>query len=203
MMSPLTWPEPLLVVDVEGNGATPPDLVEVAAVPMKDGVPQPDQARSWLIRPPAPILGRISRIHGITNDMVAGAPLWEDVAGEVAEVLNGAWICAHSATVEHSVLSRHLPDWRPAGVIDTLRLARATFPEHKGFGLDALITHTGINLDDVDGTRHRAAYDAHVTGLLLHQLASHYGTWEAMAAKAVPPGMPGLTKPEPQEETLW
>ncbi|MFF3672454.1 exonuclease domain-containing protein [Streptomyces sp. NPDC002120] len=202
-MSPLTWPESLFVVDVEGNGANPPDLVEVAAIPIQAGMPEPDEARSWLIRPPVAIAGRVSRIHGITNSMVDGAPLWDEVSGEVADVLKNAWICAHSASVEYGVLTRHMPAWQPIGVIDTLRLARATFPGHKGFGLDALVTHTRISLDDVAGTRHRAAYDAHATGLLLHHLASHYDTWEALVAKAVPPGMPGLPEPEPGEDTLW
>ena len=203
-MTPAAWPKPLFVVDVEGNGANPPDLVEVAAVPVEDGQPFPHQARTWLIRPPVPIPGRISRIHGITNDMVAGCPTWADVSGEVAEVLDGAWIAAHSASVEYSVLSRHLPGWRPAGVLDTLRLAKAVFPGRKGFGLDALIDHTGISLADVAGTRHRAAYDAQATALLLIHLAARYDTWQALAAHAVPPGMPGLpSTPEPEEQTLW
>lgn len=123
---------------------------------------------------------------------------------QVQGLLDGVWICAHSAAVEYNVLTRHMPGWKPAGVIDTLRLARATFREHKGFGLDALIDHTGIRLDDVAGSRHRAGYDAHATALLLHHLAAQYDTWEALAAHAVPPGMPGLiSPPEPEEQTLW
>ncbi|MGW3183788.1 hypothetical protein ACWDD9_31410 [Kitasatospora sp. NPDC001119] len=42
----------VLVVDVEGNGAQPPDLVEVAATPVVAGQPVPSSARSSLIRPP-------------------------------------------------------------------------------------------------------------------------------------------------------
>ncbi|MFD9563427.1 exonuclease domain-containing protein [Streptomyces sp. NPDC059994] len=199
-----SWPSPLFVVDVEGNGATPPDLVEVAAVSVQDGLPQPEATRSWLIKPPTPIPPRISRIHGISNDMTAEAPAWSEVAEQVQELLDGAWICAHSATVEYSVLTRHMPSWKPAGVIDTLRLARATLAGHRGFSLDALITHTRISLDGVAGTRHRAGYDAHATALLLHNLAGHYGSWQDLAAKAVPPGMPGLsTPPEHEEQTLW
>ncbi|MFE5971355.1 exonuclease domain-containing protein [Streptomyces sp. NPDC056460] len=200
-----TWPRPLFVVDVEGNGATPPDLVEVAAIPIEDGEPQPHAARTWLVRPPTPIPSRITRIHGITNAMTADAPTWPEVAPQVQALLDGAWICAHSASVEYSVLTRHMPSWKPAGVIDTLRLARATFRDHKGFGLDALIAHTGIRMDDVPGARHSAGYDAYATGLLLQHLAAHYDSWEAMAAHAVPPGMPGITQPapEPEEQTLW
>ncbi|MHB9862008.1 3'-5' exonuclease [Streptomyces sp. YIM S03343] len=197
------WPRPLLVVDVEGNGAAPPDLVEVALLPVEDGQVRPDRARQWLIQPPAPIPARITRIHGITNEMTAAAPRWSAVADEVGAALDGAWIVAHNAGVDHSVLTRHLPGWQPAGVIDTIRLARATFPGHKGFGLDALLAHTGITLDGVTGTRHRAAYDAHATALLLVHLAQHYATWQEIAAAAVPPGMPGRGRPQPEENTLW
>ncbi|GGZ73531.1 exonuclease domain-containing protein [Streptomyces echinoruber] len=195
------WPRPLLVVDVEGNGANPPDLVEVALFPVEGGRVRPERARQWLIRPPVPIPDRIIRIHGITNEMTATAPRWSAVAKEVGAALEGAWIAAHNAGVEYGALTRHLPGWQPAGVIDTLRLARAALPGHKGFGLDALLAHTGITLDGVTGTRHRAAYDAHATALLLLHLAQHYATWEEIAAAAVPPGMPG--HPRHEENTLW
>jgi exodeoxyribonuclease X len=198
------WPRPLLVVDVEGNGASPPELVEVALLPVEDGHVCAERTRQWLIQPPTPIPSRISRIHGITNTMTQGAPRWPAVADEVAAALAGAWIVAHSAGVEYGVLTRHLPDWKPAGVIDTLRLAKATFPGHKGFGLDALLSHTAIPLEGVSGTRHRAAYDAHATALLLLHLARHHDTWQEMAAAAIPPGLPGRSRtPQPEEDTLW
>ncbi|MFD4764051.1 hypothetical protein ACFWOJ_36070 [Streptomyces sp. NPDC058439] len=45
----------LLVVDVEGNGANPPDLVEVAALPVHAGQPDTSTAGAWLIKPPCPV----------------------------------------------------------------------------------------------------------------------------------------------------
>ncbi|MFF9982843.1 3'-5' exonuclease [Streptomyces erythrochromogenes] len=198
-----TWPSRLLVVDVEGNGANPPDLVEIAAIPIENGHPVPDASRSALIRPPVAISYMATRVHGITNKQVQNAPAWPEVADEVRADLDGAWIAAHNASVEYNVLSRHLPDWKPAGVIDTLRLSRATFKGLRGHGLDNLIEHTGLDLTTVEGQRHRAAYDAHATALLLLNLASHYATWEALAEAAIPPGMPGHTPDPIREETLW
>ncbi|MGH8940668.1 MAG: hypothetical protein ACRDV2_15175, partial [Actinomycetes bacterium] len=58
---------------------------------------------------------------------------------DVLATLHGAWICAHNASVEYQVLRRHLPGWQPAGVIDTLRLAPATYPDSPKHNLDALI----------------------------------------------------------------
>ncbi|MGA5818110.1 exonuclease domain-containing protein [Kitasatospora sp. NPDC094028] len=199
-----TWPR-LFVVDVEGNGGTPPDLVEVAAIPVVNGSPVPSSTRSTLLRPPNPITPFARRVHGITNQDVANAPSWEEIGPRIHADLEGAWICAHNAHVDYGVLLRHMPDWKPAGVLDTLRLARATYPKAGGYGLDALITMTGIDLAAVPGHRHRAAYDAHATALLLLNLAGYYSTWDALTAAAVPPGMPGapLPTPEPEEPTLW
>jgi exodeoxyribonuclease X len=47
------WPQCLLVVDVEGNGALPPDIVELAAVPVAEGRVRSAEAKSTLIRPHA------------------------------------------------------------------------------------------------------------------------------------------------------
>lgn len=196
-----TWSR-LLVVDVEGNGAAPPDLVEVAAIPISDGRPVPEAARCTLVRPPRPISRFATRVHRITNDAVQDAPLWESIAAAVQADLQGAWIAAHNASVDYNVLRRHLPDWQPAGVIDTLRLARATYPAAPGYSLDALLAYKAIALTGVVGERHRAGFDAHATALLLLELASNYPTWDALTAAAVPPGMPGSTPPR-QEQALW
>ncbi|MCC5574457.1 3'-5' exonuclease [Microtetraspora sp. AC03309] len=198
-----TWPHQLLVVDVEGNGATPPDLVEVAAIPIADGRPVPESARCTLVRPPQPITPFAARIHRISNQAVEGAPSWEQVAPGVHTHLQHAWIAAHNASVDYTALRRHLPGWEPAGVIDTLRLARATYPAAPKYGLDALLAYTAIPLTGIDGQRHRAGFDAHATALLLLNLAGHYPTWDALTAAAVPPGMPGFVSPRHEEPTLW
>ncbi|MER6178556.1 3'-5' exonuclease [Streptosporangium sp. NPDC001681] len=197
-----TWPR-LLVVDVEGNGATPPDLVEVATIPITAGRPVPQSAHSTLIRPPRPITAFATRIHHITNHDVDSAPRWESIARAVQANLDGVWIAAHNAHVDYTVLRRHLPDWQPDGVIDTLRLARATLPDAPGHSLDALLAHTAICLSGISGQRHRAGFDAHATALLLVNLAAHYPTWDALTAAAIPPGMPGHATPDHEEQTLW
>lgn len=47
------------VVDVEGNGQQPPDLVELAAVPIAGGEIQ--APTSWLVKPAYPITHFASR----------------------------------------------------------------------------------------------------------------------------------------------
>ncbi|AZE55207.1 hypothetical protein C4K03_3052 [Pseudomonas synxantha] len=60
------WPsEPIVIVDVEGNGHTPPDLVElaIAGFPVIEGA----EPSSLLIKPPIPITWQAKRVHGIGN----------------------------------------------------------------------------------------------------------------------------------------
>ncbi|MFD7446169.1 exonuclease domain-containing protein [Streptomyces sp. NPDC059909] len=197
-----TWPR-LLVVDVEGNGLNPPDLVEVAALPVRAGQPDTSSAGAWLIRPPRPVTPLADRIHGLTNQLLDSAPGWEEVADQVQGVLGEAWICAHNVSGDYRALKAHLPKWEPTGVIDTLRLARNTHEGLPSYGLDALIEHTKPDLTQAPGVgRHRATYDAYATAQLLIAMACRYETWDQLIAVAVPPGMPGAPEPE-KEATLW
>ncbi|MFJ5836120.1 exonuclease domain-containing protein [Streptomyces shenzhenensis] len=196
-----TWPS-LLVVDVEGNGTTPPDLVEVAALPVRDGRPDKASAKAWLTRPNRPVTSFATGVHGLSNDDLANEPAWAQIAGQVHAFMGTAWICAHHAHTDYRVLSAHLPNWEPAGVLDTLRLAKTTFPDLGKYSLDALIEHVKPDLSEAPAQRHRATFDAFATAQLLIAMASRYETWDRLVAAAVPPGLPGAPEPE-QDPTLW
>ncbi|WP_406177912.1 exonuclease domain-containing protein [Streptomyces canus] len=197
------WSQRVLVVDVEGNGTNPPDLVEIAALPVRDGQPDTSTAKAWLIRPERPVTARAVSIHGLTNELLADQPAWAELADSVHNFLGWDWICAHNAHVDYRELSRHLPKWEPAGVIDTLRLAKATYKGLPSYTLDALLKHVEPDLSQAPRVgRHRATYDAYATAQLLLAMASHYRTWDQLIAAAVPPGLPGAPEPE-TEPTLW
>ncbi|WP_329079692.1 3'-5' exonuclease [Streptomyces niveus] len=196
-----TWP-PLLVVDVEGNGANPPDLVEVAALPVREGCPDTSTAGAWLTKPRHPVTPFAARVHGLTNERLDTEPGWEEIADQVHTLLGTSWICAHNAHVDHRVLSAHLPAWRPAGVIDTLRLAKATHPGLPKYTLDALIEDLRPDLTAAPAHRHRATFDAYATAQLLILMADRYDTWDQLVAAAVPPGLPGAPEPD-KDPTLW
>lgn len=140
------WSQRVLVVDVEGNGTNPPDLVEIAALPVRDGQPDTSTAKAWLIRPERPVTARAVSIHGLTNELLADQPAWAELADSVHNFLGWDWICAHNAHVDYRELSRHLPKWEPAGVIDTLRLAKATYKGLPSYTLDALLKHVEPDL---------------------------------------------------------
>ncbi len=159
------------VVDVEGNGQQPPDLVELAVVPIVGGII--GQRVSWLVKPGRPISPMATRIHGLTNQDVAEAPAFADIEAEVRQVLDADVLVAHNAHVDTGVLRRHLGGWQCPEVFDTLKLARRLVPGRESYKLGALVTTFAL----ADGlpaglTPHRATYDALVTARLFVHLAT-------------------------------
>jgi DNA polymerase III epsilon subunit-like protein len=159
------------VVDVEGNGQRPPDLVELAVVPITGGIVRKPVA--WLVRPETPITGLARRIHGISCEMVADALSFAAVEKDVRTALDNAVIVAHNAPVDLGVLRRKLPEWEPVEVFDTLRLARRLRPDRISYRLGALVEAFGLAEGLPPEYRpHRAAYDALVTARLFVLLAT-------------------------------
>ncbi|AOS64643.1 3'-5' exonuclease [Actinoalloteichus hymeniacidonis] len=111
-----------VVVDVEGNGQHPPDLVELAAVPVIGGIV--GEPLSWLVKPATAIKPFATRIHGLTDKDVADSPSFRDIASDVLAALNADALVAHNAHVDLGVLRRKLPEWESPEVFDTLKLAR-------------------------------------------------------------------------------
>jgi exodeoxyribonuclease X len=159
------------VVDVEGNGRQPPDLVELAVVPIADGVI--GEPVTWLFQPEEPITPMARRIHGISDDMVAGAPVFASLAADVQARLDGAVLVAHNAGVDVGVLQRKLPGFKPGEVLDTLRLARRLLPDQPTHRLGSLVQALDLGRELPPGLRpHRAGYDALVTAQLFVYLAN-------------------------------
>lgn len=159
------------VVDVEGNGHQPPDLVELAVVPIVDGVI--GEPVTWLFQPEQAITTMARRIHGISNDMVMGAPVFASLAADVRARLDGAVIVAHNAAVDLGVLKRKLPGFAPDDVLDTLRLARRFLPDQPNHRLGSLVSALDLAYGLPPGLcPHRAGYDALVTARMFVYLAN-------------------------------
>lgn len=160
-----------VVVDVEGNGGQPPELVELAVVPIVGGVV--GEPASWLVKPERPIKYFATRIHGLRNDDVADAPAFAEIADEVRAVLDVPVLIAHNAHIDVGVLRRQLGTWECPEVFDTLKLARRLLPNQGSYKLGALTEAFGLAEGLPDGlSPHRAAYDVLVTARLFVRLAT-------------------------------
>jgi len=163
------------VVDVEGNGHQPPELVEIAVVPIADGIA--GEPVTWLIKPEHQIRYFGTRIHGLTDQDVARAPAVAAVEAEVLKALSADAVVAHNAHVDVRVLQRQLAQWKCPEVFDTLKLARRLMPGQKSYRLGALTE--AFSLADglpVGLSPHRATYDALVTARLFVRLATRAHT---------------------------
>ena len=114
---------------------------------------------STLVNPGRRIPHGIQTLTGITEEMIAGAPSFEDVSAGLAARLEGKVLAAHNARFDYGFLRR---EFRRVGyayrapVLCTVKLSRRLFPDHRRHNLDALIVRHALFCLD----RHRALGDA-------------------------------------------
>lgn len=160
-----------VVVDLEttGTGAWRGERVtEVAAVRVHRGRVTPLFAS--LVNPGRPIPWFITRLTGISDEMVREAPPFGAIAGELAFHLAGRVFVAHNARFDWSFLEAEYSriasgDIRrlvPAQVC-TVRLARRLLRHLPRRNLDAVCAHYGVDI----AHRHRAMGDAEATAHVL------------------------------------
>jgi DNA polymerase-3 subunit epsilon len=160
---------PVAFVDVETTGGHPAyhRVTEVAIVAARDGVLE--WRWSQLVNPGVRIPPSIEALTGISNAMVADAPPFERIAGEVLERLGGRLFVAHNARFDYGFLRGEL---RRAGhrwqspLACTVKLSRRLDPALPRHNLDTLIAYHGVEC----ATRHRALPDAEA----LHQIWSRW-----------------------------
>ena len=82
------------VVDIESTGSVAnQDKITEIAVIITDGEKEIDRFET-LVNPQQPITPFVVRLTGITNEMVKGAPLFEEVAKGFVRVAEGKSICS-------------------------------------------------------------------------------------------------------------
>ncbi len=177
---------PYVVVDVETTGGQPAGadrVTEVAAVHVEGE--RVSLAFHSLINPERPIPWHITRLTGIDDAMVRGAPTFRDIAGEFAAHLVGRVFVAHNARFDFGFLSAEFARVAPTPLgelvlaqLCTVRLARRLLAHLPRRNLDAVSHHYGVTIAD----RHRASGDALATaevlrGLLLDASRRGVHTW--------------------------
>ena len=154
------------VVDIETTGSTPQSagITEIAIV-IHNGIEVTGKFVS-LINPRHKIPPFIVNMTGISDAMVAGAPLFEDVAPQIYNLLNGRVFVAHNVSFDYSfvhyLLGRSGFQWS-APKLCTIKLSRRVFPGLEKYGLGSLTRDLGIRIEG----RHRAWGDAAATAQVL------------------------------------
>jgi len=106
------------------------------------------------------------RIHGITPDTVARAPLWSEVYSKVESLLLGAMVASHTdfdlTALSNACSQNGIPLVKYKKWIDTCRLARGAWPDLPNHKLVTLADHFGI-----EHKAHDALEDARAAGEVL------------------------------------
>ncbi len=132
---------------------------------------------SQLVNPGVRIPRNIEGFTGISNEMVADAPPFEQLAGDIMQRLSGRLFVAHNARFDYGFLRnefRRVEHRLRVPVLCTVKLSRRLEPEVRGHSLDAVMERYGIGC----AARHRALGDARVLADLLQLLRSRRGLSE-------------------------
>ncbi len=150
------------IIDIETTGgrAARDKITEVAIV-LHDGSEITDKYET-LIDPECHIPYGITELTGITDEMVAGAPKFYEVAKKIVEMTEGAVFVAHNVRFDYSFIQEEFKRLGFTYVrkkLCTVRMSRQAFPGLRSYSLSNLIRHFGLNVGD----RHRAMGDTMAT----------------------------------------
>lgn len=162
-------PLPYAVIDVETTGLRPRHdrVIEIAVVRCS---PEGDPISEWstLIDPgrdPGP-----TRVHGISESDLVGAPVFADALVELRQQLTDTIVVAHNLSFDAAFIAH---EFRRAGRepqtgygLCTLELARRTLPDQESHSLAACARSLGISQPQA----HRALADTRVTAGVLRAL---------------------------------
>ena len=153
------------IVDIETTGGSPvKEKITEIAIYIHDGQKITNEFVT-LINPEKNIPYNIIALTGITNEMVASAPKFYEIARDIVELTKDRTIIAHNSTFDYSFIRN---EFRSLGYnfqreqLCTVKLSRKLIPGLRSYSLGAICSELGIKITD----RHRAAGDALATAKL-------------------------------------
>ncbi|MBN1132647.1 MAG: GIY-YIG nuclease family protein [Bacteroidales bacterium] len=162
------------ILDIETTGGNPATekITEIAFF-FFDGEQVVDE---WvtLINPEKSIPYYITGLTGITNEMVADAPRFYEIAREIVERTENHTIVGHNVKFDYAFIRSEFKrlgyDYKRE-TLCTVSLSRKLLPGHKSYSLGKLCSDLGIQIKG----RHRASGDAMATLKLFELLQKANG----------------------------
>lgn len=157
------------IVDIETTGgrASRDKITEIAVV-IHDGQQIIDSFES-LVNPECYIPYGITQLTGITQEMVADAPKFYEIAKQFVEITDGAVFIAHNVRFDYGFIREEfsrLGYTYSRRQLCTVRLSRKSFPGLPSYSLGNLIRHFRIQVNG----RHRAMADVMATVQLFERI---------------------------------
>ena len=153
-----------IVLDTETTGLDPAEghrIIEICCLELESHVPTGKNFHT-LVQPERDVPEDALRVHGISADKLAEAPLFGDIADDFLDFIGDAPLVAHNAEFDLKFLNAEmtrigLPPFPPSRGIDTIVLAKRRFPGAR-YSLDELCRR--FNIDLSVRTKHGAMIDA-------------------------------------------
>ena len=152
-------------LETTGLDARKDVITEIGAVVYRDGQVT-EEVFSTFVDPGRPIPFEVSRLTGITDDMVRGAPSQEEAIRQFLAFVDGRPLAAHNAGFDVGFLSegcRRMGQSLDVTALDTLPLAQALLPQLPRHKLDVVADHLGLPAFN----HHRATDDASTVAYML------------------------------------
>lgn len=110
--------------DVEGDGRKDQRPVEISFCLFEMG--KFVREHYYKLNPGRSIDEFAQRVHGISDDDVKDCQAFEDVEGEIRDILTDATLVGHDCFQDMTIISRHLPEalLLPEAIADTYRMAK-------------------------------------------------------------------------------
>lgn len=164
-----------VVFDIETTGLSNKNdrITEIGALKL-DGSGRVIDSFSQLVNPEKPIPEFITNLTGISDEMVRDKPIIEEVIKDFYEFFKGSILVAHNATFDVGFIRENLSKLSMEmdnPVIDTLELARVSFPNLRNHKLNTLAKYLNVSLEN----HHRAVDDAKATADIFVKILEIHG----------------------------
>jgi len=151
-----------VVFDIETTGLSSinDNIIEIGAVKIKNL--QIVDTFETFVNPQVHISKFITKLTGITDDMVKEYPSIEEILPKFLDFIKDSILVAHNANFDVTFIktkARNLGMEVDNPVLDTLELSRHMYENLKNYKLDTVAQHLGVSLEN----HHRAVDDAKAT----------------------------------------
>lgn len=169
----LEIPSSYTAIDIETTGLDPyfDEIIEICAIKVRNNTVY--DHFSTLIKPSTEIDDFITKLTGITNEMLIDAPPINQVLQNFNDFISDDVLIAHNAhfdinflyDAQMQILKKPLTN----DLVDTLRLARRLFKELESFKLKNLANYFNLNIEPT----HRAIDDCNVVVELINKFREY------------------------------
>lgn len=151
--------KPLVFLDIETTGMSPLNsrILEIGAIRVENN--KITNTFKQLLTPKSPVPWFITKLTGITNEMVWDAPEFRSIADDLELFLDDAIFVAHNVNFDYSFIEMEFNKINRKfnmSKLCTVKLSRQLYPKQYRHNLDSIIRAHKIKV----ASRHRALDDA-------------------------------------------